>query len=582
MRIFSKGVDLDVRPISLTYGGRLLTGRAGDTVASALVNAGELACRDTAAGDRRGVFCGMGVCAECTLTVDGRPGVLACMAAARDGMAIERQPHRPVLVDDPRPELPERELTPDVLVVGGGPAGLSAALTAADAGLTVVLVDERAKLGGQYYKQPAADFAVDESHLDAQYREGRALIGQVQASAVTVLSGVLIWGAFAPDRLHAAGADARWVLRPRRLVLATGAYERGVPMPGWTLPGVLTTGAAQSLLRSSQVAPGSRVLVSGNGPLNMQVAAEMARAGVTVVALAELAVLRRPRAALHGARMAAAAPGLARDGAGYLASLVRARVPLLGRSAVVRVEGDGAVRRAVVARIDDQGRPRPGTYRSFDVDAVCVGFGFLPSNQVARSLGCRHHYDQTRGFLVADCDETGRSSVPGVWIVGDSVDIAGAKVARAAGVLAGHAVAVDLGAVGAREATPLADRARAALRRHRRFQEALWAVYAAPVLTDQLAEPDTVICRCEDVTLGQVRAGLAPQLHSAGALKRVTRVGMGKCQGRYCGPLVTELAARQSGQPVDERAGFYSQAPYKPVEIAALAGPSAVATPGET
>jgi NADPH-dependent 2,4-dienoyl-CoA reductase/sulfur reductase-like enzyme len=515
----------------------------------------------------------MGVCTECTMRVDGRPGVLACLTAARDGMDIDLQPATPALAEDGSHDLPEYELTPDVLVVGGGPAGLTAAIAAAHAGLDVVLVDERSKLGGQYFKQPAAEFDVDEHALDDQYRQGRALIEQLQASSVRVLQGVTVWGAFSPDRLHAAGRDARWVLRPRRLILATGAYERGVPMPGWTLPGVVSTGAAQSLLRSSQVSPGARMLVSGNGPLNMQVAAEMARAGVKVVALAELADIRRPSNSIRSARMLAATPALARVGVGYLATLARARVPMLSRSAVIRLEGEASVASATVARIDAEGRPIAGTERRFDVDGVCVGFGFLPSNEIARSLDCRHRFDEQRGGLVVECDETGRTSLPNVWVIGDSAAIAGAKVAAVIGVLAGHAVAVDLGATVSPTLAERVRRARRALVRHRRFQDALWQVYDAPTLYDQLAEPNTVICRCENVSLRQIEAAMSSALHSAGALKRVTRVGMGKCQGRYCGPVVTALAARRSGQPVDEVAGFFAQVPYKPTEVATMAAP---------
>ncbi len=571
MRVHSKGVSADEKPITLSYCGQRVDARLGDTVASALVNAGHLVCRETSTGDPRGVFCGMGVCTDCTVEVGGRAGVLACMTTACEGMDVRLQPAAPALSWDDSGELPEHELSPDVLVVGGGPAGLAAALASSEAGLDVVLLDERSKLGGQYFKQPAAEFSVDENCLDHQYQHGRALIERIRASSITVLQGVAVWGAFSSDRLHAAGKDARWVLSPRRLIVATGAYERGVPMPGWTLPGVLSTGAGQSLLRSSQVSPGSRVLVSGNGPLNLQVAAEMARAGVTVVALAELADLRQPINGVLSARMLAAAPSLVRDGAGYIASLARARIPVLSRSSVISLEGERSVTAATVAKIDDEGRPVVGTERRFAVDAVCLGFGFLPSNEIARSLGCCHRVDPVGGGLMVERDETGRTSLPNVWVIGDSAAIEGAKVAGALGVIAGHAVAEDLGITVSSEISRQVRIARRALKRHRRFQDALWRVYAAPVLWDQLALPDTIICRCENISLQQVEAGLSPGLHSAGALKRTTRVGMGKCQGRYCGPVVTKLAARRSGQPVDERAGFFSQVPYKPTEIATVA-----------
>lgn len=423
MRISSEGIGECPPELDLVFEGRPLRAGEGDTLASALTHAGERALRTTRDGGARGLFCGMGVCGECALEVDGEPGRLACLTPARAGMRVARQPVARTLPAEPSGELEERELVPDLLVLGAGPAGLAAAATAAEAGLDVVVVDERAKPGGQYYKQPSAAFPVEEDRLDRQYRAGRALARRVARSGARVLSGVRVWGAFAPDHLLAVGAERRWVLRPRRLVVAAGAFERGVPFPGWTLPGVLTTGAAQTLMRSTQVAPGERVLVSGNGPLNLQVAAELVRAGATVVALAELAALPGPRVVPAGLAMLRAAPGLVRDGAGYAATLARARVPVLASSAVVRAEGDGAVRRAVVARVDAAGRPVPGTERSFDVDAVCVGFGFLPSNEVPRALGCRHRYDEQAGGLVVERGPDGRTDVPGVWVVGDAAGV---------------------------------------------------------------------------------------------------------------------------------------------------------------
>ena len=574
MRVRSAGIRDEGPAVRISYEGRPVEARQGDTLASALTDSGDRACRTTRLGDPRGVFCGMGVCNECTLVVDGEPSTLACMTPVREGMDVRLQPPARLLEATPRPELPEQELTPDVLVLGGGPAGLAAATAAARCGLDVVLLDERGKLGGQYYKQPSEQFALDEERLDTQYRQGRALVRRAEQAGVTVLKGVRVWAAFRPDHLLAAGTQSRWTLRPRRLVLATGAYERGVPMPGWTLPGVLTTGAAQTLLRGNQVSPGTRVLVSGNGPLNMQVAAELVRAGVRVVALAELADLRRVSGARAGLTMLRSAPDLVRDGAGYAAQLARARVPVLSRTAVVRVDGDEAVQRATVARIDAQGRPVPGTERSFEVDAVCVGFGFLPSNEIARSLGCRHSHDEALGSLTVEHTPDGRTSVDGVWVVGDSAGVAGARVAGAVGVLAGAAVAADLGRPlppGLAREVQAADRLR---RRNLRFQTALARVYAAPLLVDQLAEPETVVCRCESLSLRDISADLGASTGSAGALKRVTRAGMGKCQGRYCAPVVTALVARRSGRPVDEFAGFAPQVPYKPTEISLVADPA--------
>ena len=274
------------------------------------------------------------------------------------------------------------------------------------------------------------------SGLDPQYRAGRALIDRLERSGCRILSQTQAWGLFGAHELAAVSHDASWTLRPRRLLLATGAYERGVPLPGWTLPGVMTTGAAQTLLRAYQVVPGRRVLVAGNGPLNMQVAAELVRAGATVVSLAESAPRPLPGRIASAARMLALAPDLIRDGLGYQLTLRRAGVPTLYRTALVRAEGDRQVEHATVARIDDSGRPVPGSERGFEVDAICMGYGFLSSTELSRAAGCRHRFDARQGQLVVDTDARGRTSVEDVWAIGDGAGVAGARVARSLGTLA--------------------------------------------------------------------------------------------------------------------------------------------------
>lgn len=569
MQIASAGIHPSAATATIHYEGQALPARPGTNVAAALTDAGALACRNTAIGER-GLFCGMGVCGECSIVIDGRAGQLACMSAVQDGMRVERQPVAPVVDIAACPAQPavDEVLTPELLVVGGGPAGLAAAAAAADARVDVLLIDERAGLGGQYYKQPASSFALDPSRLDHQYRAGRELIERVRRAGVQLLSGARVWGAAGPSEFYAVRGDQRWTIRPQRTVLATGAYERAVPFPGWTLPGVLTTGAGQSLLRSYQVAPGKRVLVAGNGPLNVQLAAELVRAGARVVGLVELAHLTRPRHAGELVRMAAAAPRLMRDGAGYLITLRRSHVPVLTGRAVVRVEGAGRAQRAVVARIDASGRPVAGSERGFDVDAVCVGLGFMPGNELARLLGVAHRTDPRTGGYVIDRTATGRTNLADLWVIGDAGEVRGARVAEAVGLLAGADVARSLGRA-PRDPRPIRQAARQHVR-HQRFQRVLCQLYSGPALFSQLAEPDTIVCRCESIPLSAIDAAAA-EVRTAGAVKRTTRAGMGRCQGRFCGFVVAERVASATGVPVTAFAGFAPQPPVRPVSVAAIA-----------
>ena len=567
MRVRTPGIGAPQDRGSLRFEGRAVPVAASDTIASAMVADGERGNRIDETGARRGVWCGMGVCHECTVRIDGDGGSLACMTPARVGAVIEPQPARRSTPTTRADERPETELTPDVLVIGAGPAGLAAAADLAVAGLDVLIVDNRGKLGGQYYKQPDAAFELDPVRLDPQYRAGRRLIDAAHAAGARTMLGTTVWAAFDADRLLARSETERWVLRPRRVVIATGAYERGVPIPGWTLPGVMTTGAGQALLRSHQVAPGSRVLIAGNGPLNLQLAAELARAGAEVAGVVEAARMVSPRGAVGALRMALTSPGLTFDGVRYLATLARRRVPVITGAVVERVDAgpDGNVRQATVASVDGGGRPR-GRRRRFDVDAVCLGYGFLPSNDLARSLGCAHEFDPARGSLVTVTDETGRTSRPTVWSIGDAAAVRGAKFAQAQGAIAARAIVADL------RGTP-APVGAADARRHLAFQGGANALFAAAQLTEQLADPETVVCRCEGVTYGELSDAMADHASTPGAIKRVTRAGMGKCQGRYCGPVLMAMAQRRLGVQTAERAGFAPQAPVLPVPIGDVAAP---------
>ena len=579
MRVISDGIRPVAGEAGITFDGENLRGYEGESLAACLTAAGKLGLRRAKDGAARGIFCGMGVCSECLVSVDGQPNQRACMTSLKAGMRVESQPYgpagpAPTAGDSSLPGTdPVPERTVDVLVVGSGPAGLSAAEAAARAGATVLVVDERPAAGGQYFKQLAKPYVfVGAGALDRQFRGGIDLIGRVQRLGVEILNEAVVWAIFAPNEIGlVVGGTQAMVVRPEQLVLATGAYERGVPVPGWTLPGFMTTGAAQTLLRAYRVAPGRRVLVAGNGPLNLQVAAELVAASVRVAAVAELAP--RPRLGQLGAALAALrhAPDLIRDGLVYLARLRRAGVPVLRGHALVEAWGEGRVEGAALAPLDSDGRPRTDGRREFQVDAICAGYGFMPSNDLSRPLGCHHQFDARQGALAVDRDENGQTTIPGVFVAGDCGGMRGARAAQEQGFIAGCAAARNLGKTLPDDLARERDRRRLRLASHIAFQDALWTLFAAPRLEVQLARDDTLVCRCEEVTLGRLREALATGVNSIGGLKRATRGGMGRCQGRYCGPLMARLSDDAAGRPADEFSYFAPQAPIKPVPIAVIA-----------
>jgi NADPH-dependent 2,4-dienoyl-CoA reductase/sulfur reductase-like enzyme len=552
----------------LQFDGREVPARRGESIAAALTAAGIRDLRETRGGAGRGVFCGMGVCQDCVVVVDGelRPACMtevACAHRIGRGTFPATAPATASLLPVELGDIPVA--TPEVLVVGAGAGGLSAGAVAAEAGAEVVLLDERARPGGQYFKQPSTPDGMA-TRDDRQFAAGRALIARAGRAGVRIIEHVEAWGAFAPRDIAALDARGCMIYRPRQLILATGAYERALPVPGWTLPGVMTTGAAQTLLRSYGVAPGRRVLLAGNGPLNLQVAVELARRGIEIVAVAELAA--RPGAGSLSAlvRMAASTPDLLRDGILLACELRRRGIPMRYGHALVGVEQGPA---GLIAHLGGGAMYRESR-EAFTVDAVCMGYGFQPANELARALDCRHAYDPGRGHLVTERDAECATSLDGVYAVGDCCGLGGARAAAEEGLIAGLAAATAAGHAALPALARECAAARRRLWRHRRFQAALWRLFAAPGLQTELATPETLICRCESVTLSEIDAVLADGKPSIGEVKRRTRLGMGNCQGRSCAPLLAAVLAARQGRGLDEFALFAPRAPVKPISIAAL------------
>ena len=558
--------------ISFTFEGRELTGRRGESLAAALIAAGVRSFRATRTGSERSIFCGMGVCQDCLVEVDGETNRRACMVKLDRPMTVRRESFARALPGPPSgapprtvEEIPEE--APEILVVGAGPGGLSAAIAARRAGAKVVVLDERALPGGQYFKQVAVE--TGDAPADAQHLEGRRLIEVAREAGVEIRSGVDIWGAFPPATLAATQDGTARIFTPARLIVAAGAYERGVPFPGWTLPGVMTTGAAQTLWRSYRRLAGRRILIAGNGPLNFQVATELAAGGAEIAAVIELAEMPVARSAVAFAAMMLASPRLVREGLGYRQQLRAAGVPVLYGSAVLRVEPAETGLTVHVA-------PLRAKYsvRTFSVDTVCLGYGFHPSNEILRALGCEHGYDAARDQLVTRLASDGKTSVPSVFALGDCTGLGGARMALAQGTLAGLAAASELGHGISGELAAERDRARRDLANHRGFQAALWRLFSAPRLNLDLATAETVVCRCEEISAGEIEAAISEGCPSIGELKRTTRAGMGACQGRYCGPLLSRLMADRLGRPPEEDLRFAPRVPLKPVTVTDIARPS--------
>ncbi len=444
--------------------------------------------------------------------------------------------------------------TPQIAVVGGGPAGLAAASEAARVGLTVHLYDERPALGGPVYGGAAGSGLLAELHG--------------AGSRIVLHQRATVWGIFEQRTLAVWEQDRAESVRAEVIVLAPGAHTRCVPIPGWTLPGVTSAETIWALVETRTLPPGQRVLVAGTGPLLPVVASRLVRAGAEVVAVLDAVSSPRVRRALPPPWGQWA---LAGDATVDWRTLRDAHVALVGSRTVARVVGDEAVREAVTVALDDAWRPLRGSEESIEVGAVCLVWGSVPSTHLTQLCGAEHRYAAERGGWVPAVSAEMETTVPGVFSVGDGAGIGGAAVAALEGRVAGLAAAARLGVLSPSAARSHLRPHQAALTRLRKSQEMLGRLTAARVGLAELITPDTVICPCERITGARIDQAVDEGAGDFGQLKRMTRAGMGQCQGRMCSPGLATMLAQRRGIPLEAIAPPSIRPPVTPIPVHVLA-----------
>lgn len=460
----------------------------------------------------------------------------------------------------------------ELVIVGGGPAGMAAALEARSAGVDVLLVDERPTLGGQIYRQfPQAFEVVAPAAIARDLTTGRRLIEDVEASGADLWFDSSVWDLNSKRLAIIRDGRDSGTVEARAIVLSTGAYDRPVPFPGWTLPGVLSAGGAHALVKTQGVLPGEKIVMVGSGPLVLSFAAQLAHLGANVVAVFEAAQRPGIGAAWRLLRAAHGNLGLILSGLRFVAELREHRIPLVFGHTILRVEGVQSVERAVVGRVGPDWRPIPGTERVLEVDTVCVGYGFFSSTELSSLAGCEHDYDENLGGPLPVRDEWMRTTVAGIYAAGDGAGVAGSDVAIQEGRLAGIGAAFDLGHLSAAQAAERAQMPKLRLASLSRFRAALNSVYSIGAGIYELADSDTIVCRCEEVTVADLLSHIRAGSSDVNALKALTRAGMGNCQGRNCQRQVAALIGKAVGRRVSDVGRFTARAPIKPLPVGLVA-----------
>ena len=459
----------------------------------------------------------------------------------------------------------------DVAVIGAGPAGMAAAEEASAHGLCVTVLDEQPEPGGQIYRNISTNTrngAHINDILGADYRKGATLARRFEMACedgrIDYRSGTTVWQVDRNLTLHLSHAGGADDLRASRIIVAAGAMERPAPIPGWTLPGVMSAGGAQIMLKTAQAVPDGPLVVAGAGPLLLLVARQLADAGAEIAAVLETTGTADYIAALPKLPAALRAPEYLRKGIAMRRSLRRAGVPIhSGVSALAAVGGD----RLEAVRFMHRGRSR-----EMSAATALLHHGVVPNVQVTRQLGCDHVWDEAQRCWRPALDEWYGTSLAGVAVAGDGGGIAGAEAAALAGGIAALAAAHALGQLSREERDAKAAPLRRELATHRAIRPLLDALFRPP--REILAPPGvaTVVCRCEEVTAGAIRDAVALGATGPNQMKAYLRCGMGPCQGRLCGLTVSEIMAEARGKSVAEIGYYRIRPPIKPVTLGELAG----------
>ena len=463
-------------------------------------------------------------------------------------------------------------------IIGAGPAGMAAAIAAREHGTDVLVLDEQSAPGGQIYRNVEAVTAERPETsrvLGQDYTAGVAIVRAFRGCGAEYSPRTSVWEVSTVARREDAGAPLELgvlrdgvaeIIRAHRVIVASGAQERAVPVPGATLPGVMSVGGAQSLLKSSGLVPDVPVVLAGSGPLVYLVAWQLVRAGAPVRAVLLTMPTGRTARAVGALPEALAMPGALFKGMGWRRELAVRGVKVMHVSGLA-IGGRG--------RVESVRFRRRGRERSIPASLVLLHEGVIPNAHLTLAAQLDHVWDARQHAFRPAVNEWGTTSEPGVLVAGDGAGILGAEAAVETGRVAGLEAAYRLGRIRVRDRDVLVRRHRWSLARKRRFREFLDFAFEPGAAALRPSDPAVIVCRCEEVTVAEIERVIAHGCPGPNQAKAFTRCGMGPCQGRMCGTLVSEIFAERLHARVATVDHYRIRPPIKPLtvgELAALEG----------
>lgn len=449
-----------------------------------------------------------------------------------------------------------------VVVLGAGPAGIAAAMRLHAEGVKVLVLDEQATPGGQIYREISLASSKRKNLLGKDYAAGESAVSAFIESGIDYVPNASVWLVSANREVHFRVGGVSRMVSAERILFCSGAYERPMPVPGWTLPGVMTAGAGQILLKTGARVPTGAVVLAGTGPLLYLLTVQYLKAGVKIKALVDTSTRADLMAAARYLPGALPAWKQLFKGISLMAQIRRAGIAWYQGATEIEIEGE--TRAQAITFLHKR------TEHRVDCDLVLLHQGIVPNTQPTLSIGAEHRWDEGQACWVAEQDQWGALSVPGFFIAGDGAGVNGAEAAVLQGRLVGIGIALSLGKGTSESAKSEVQTIRRAWNKFRCIRPMLERLYR-PNPSLQLPANDTIICRCEEVTAGTVRQYAALGCLGPNQTKAFGRCGMGPCQGRQCGLSVTQILA-DARQVTPAEVGYYRiRPPLKPITLAEMA-----------
>ena len=555
--------QIKAKKINFYFENKKLEAYEGETISSALIRNGYKKFRIDKEGNDRGVYCNMGVCNECILNVNGNPSIKSCSTKVINDDKIFRQNYQAPIPDTKEEIQLNKEIKEtEILLIGSGPSGMGFLNSIKNSNQKITIIDEKDSIGGQYYKKLSDIFDLSKNDkFDHQQTEGLDLEQKLKSENFEFLLKTKVWGIFQKEDdfyevcCSKNNQDIRIITK--KIIVATGSFEKPYFIEGWHLPGVMTTGGAQIMSKTQGIFLGKDVVITGNGPLNFQLASELMKNNINVKAVVETS--GKPFTKIFSSLACLiSSPLIFLQGISSYLKIYFSKTNIFHDSALVKIENESNKKKIVLKNIKNN-----NFFTLSNVDVVCLNYGFIPNNDIGKILGLEGSFNKEKNFFEIKKNLYNETSKKNIFFIGEAARNSGAKISLHEGELTGFNL---------NNKKSLFDYFKFGfsvfnLFRSILFQFFLWKIFEKNISNSNFITGETLFCRCENVKFNEVKKLKDQKNIDVGLIKRITRTGMGRCQGRYCGYGLSEIFKDKITDLNYKQYSFAPQNPIQTVEI---------------